>query len=450
MNFFLSLVLTSLVGAIDLNLMTHNVVHLAMQNDTVGMVNSTTSYGPSPASPPTPVLAPDIEKEYEEEFPKGVTDEVDEFKQNEIDVIDDESNVAVDDAPPDHLPEEGPLDDDTPAITIPPPPHDFAPYLDEQESRIERQFHEGLQFAKQHYSAIGLGAVRVHVTGLRIVKELEDHYHDVALKHYRAQSDLEGVTGMNDSEWQQVRSEVHELDTKANEYKHQSQSAKHQFETALIRSDAQRRLAYDVGVGLFTEFQRERIGYYKNQCRELLDTIKYRKEAVADDVLRDIHPFYEVCDDCINLNPDSCTEASIFGCPSGWTKLGKNKCYKGFRETYDWRTARAFCWSNGADLVVLEDATENEAVLLAGKRAGFRNAGRFWIGASTVDSDTHFEWVNGELVDYTSAPLGDAGENLCVESFAPRINEKPEIRAKEGLWNVLDCSTNELGYMCEK
>merc|ERR1712080_279018 len=86
----------------------------------------------------------------------------------------------------------------------------------------------------------------------------------------------------------------------------------------------------------------------------------------------------------------------------------------------------------------------------SGRRvAGFRNQGRFWIGASNLYK-TDLEWVDGQKVSFNPNELGTLEADHCVENFAPRKNQPPDVLALLGKWTSLPFFENRLGYMCEK
>jgi hypothetical protein len=78
---------------------------------------------------------------------------------------------------------------------------------------------------------------------------------------------------------------------------------------------------------------------------------------------------------------DICPEGNAFG----------SSCYRAALMPLPWNAARADCLANGADLVVIDDAREDDFV------GGLAESG-LWIGATDQSREDEFEWVDGSAV----------------------------------------------------
>jgi len=99
----------------------------------------------------------------------------------------------------------------------------------------------------------------------------------------------------------------------------------------------------------------------------------------------------------------------------------------------DWLTARPQCQALGADLVAIEDQTENDFI--------FANTGYdAWIGFSDEAQEDTWIWVDGTPVTYTNwggnAPNDGAGGEDCGEML------------DGGEWNDDRCTDSIAGFVC--
>jgi len=101
-----------------------------------------------------------------------------------------------------------------------------------------------------------------------------------------------------------------------------------------------------------------------------------------------------------------------------------------------WGQARTACEALGLDLVVIDDAEENEAIVAARPA----NGSRWWIGLSDAEEEEVFSWVDGSGLDYSGWGEGEpAALSGCVQMAV----------APEGVeWIVVDCGVFG-AFVCE-
>ena len=144
-------------------------------------------------------------------------------------------------------------------------------------------------------------------------------------------------------------------------------------------------------------------------------------DANADQRNRDVHHF--ACD-----SPEDCLERT--GCDLAWGASAYLVCADAART---WDGAREACAAVGSDLVVLEDAAENDLVYEA-------SGSDMTIGLTDALVEGSFEWVDGQPAAFTHWGEGqpdDAGDGEdCVELWP------------DGVWNDIPCDI-EQGFVCE-
>lgn len=133
-------------------------------------------------------------------------------------------------------------------------------------------------------------------------------------------------------------------------------------------------------------------------------------------------------------------DAAPIACEGGDINVvdpGSGHCYMVFNTNRNWNGASSSCntLGNGAHLVTIFDATENQVV---------RNlrAGKFWIGAADVATEGNFVWVTGETINSTfenwdGGEPNNSGNEDCAEM-------------RDNLtWNDGDCPDTQ-PYVCER
>jgi len=138
-------------------------------------------------------------------------------------------------------------------------------------------------------------------------------------------------------------------------------------------------------------------------------------------------------------------------CPHGWTRFD-NYCYLVSSSIRTWDQAQAYCKSQGAGLVKINSAEENEFVLnLVTKKAP--SLKQVWIGLKW--SSNNFYWHDHSVPVYTRwAPLepsGKAGEPCGQMWMDGHSGALPYTAA--GFWNDIPChviSGLPNGIVCER
>lgn len=109
-------------------------------------------------------------------------------------------------------------------------------------------------------------------------------------------------------------------------------------------------------------------------------------------------------------------------------------CYRLSNETASWFGARDACAARGELLVSITSAAEDAFL-------DQNIDGAFWIGASDRSVEGRFDWVSGELFDFSDFLLGDPdnlfGVQDCVERDSP-----------SGQWQDRACNVQNR-FVCE-
>ena len=158
----------------------------------------------------------------------------------------------------------------------------------------------------------------------------------------------------------------------------------------------------------------------------------------------------DAVDNCPDLsNPDqSNQDQSHFDCASGSECAQKTGCELAVHDTHayllcrstpaSWNDARTFCQQRGADLVIVNDAAEND--FLAGLELGAP-----WLGASDVAAEGTWVWVDGSSLGYANWNTGEPSNSGGIENCAMMLTGDP---ATQGKWNDADC-TGARQFVCE-
>ncbi|XP_037543074.1 C-type lectin domain family 17, member A-like [Nematolebias whitei] len=106
--------------------------------------------------------------------------------------------------------------------------------------------------------------------------------------------------------------------------------------------------------------------------------------------------------DLLNANLTETTEElmklqSLFKrkktCPAGW-KMFSYSCYFFSSTSASWDQGREDCRTRGADLVVVNDADEQEFISTFSNKI-------YWIGLTDKETEGSWEWVDGTPLDVT-------------------------------------------------
>ena len=131
-------------------------------------------------------------------------------------------------------------------------------------------------------------------------------------------------------------------------------------------------------------------------------------------------------------------------CTPPWTIYG-GSCYALFTTAENWSKADATCKKNGAQLVKIDSAGENNFI----KREFLTEEEHYWIGLTDSAKEGDWKWTDGTgLTGYTnwrsSEPNNASGED-CVEIKLGNYGKK----YYDAEWNDLDCSLH-VSFICEK
>uniref|UniRef100_A0A1A8ECA3 C-type lectin domain-containing protein n=1 Tax=Nothobranchius kadleci TaxID=1051664 RepID=A0A1A8ECA3_NOTKA len=127
-------------------------------------------------------------------------------------------------------------------------------------------------------------------------------------------------------------------------------------------------------------------------------------------------------------------------CPLGWTEIN-SRCYFLSTEQKKWEESRQQCQSKGADLVVINDEKEQNALY----RMNGNQYLLFWIGLRSTDGT--LKWVDGsELKDaFWQDGQPDLGGGNNIEDCVEMYHQSPALSN----WNDVSCQTLR-HWLCEK
>ncbi|XP_037543076.1 CD209 antigen-like protein E [Nematolebias whitei] len=126
-------------------------------------------------------------------------------------------------------------------------------------------------------------------------------------------------------------------------------------------------------------------------------------------------------------------------CPAGW-KMFSYSCYFFSSTSASWDQGREDCRTRGADLVVVNDADEQEFISIFSNKI-------YWIGLTDKETEGSWEWVDGTPLDVTywaSGQPDDGGGN-------PKWGKEDcaQNGYHEKMWNDLSCEASS-SWICEK
>lgn len=131
-------------------------------------------------------------------------------------------------------------------------------------------------------------------------------------------------------------------------------------------------------------------------------------------------------------------------CDDYWT-LFNGHCYRLYKESVSWRTARTHCEQQHAYLVSIESNQENDFVsYLSACSSDSATGSRTWIGLGpNYHSQSPKRWLDGNTMIYQRwrdrEPNNGGRNEGCIETN----------RSARGEWNDTECY-NQRQYMCEK
>ncbi|XP_078380544.1 uncharacterized protein LOC144663458 [Oculina patagonica] len=118
-------------------------------------------------------------------------------------------------------------------------------------------------------------------------------------------------------------------------------------------------------------------------------------------------------------------------------------CYSPFSDEKDWNNANTSCEANGAHLVKIESADENDFIKsLVGEVD-------YWIGLTDAETENEFKWSDGsELTGYKNWMSSDPN-NYNNQDCVAIVNGNFYGAVYDGEWHDDKCSKAK-GYICEK
>ena len=110
----------------------------------------------------------------------------------------------------------------------------------------------------------------------------------------------------------------------------------------------------------------------------------------------------------------------------------------------NWNTAKTSCEANGAQLVKIESAEENDFI----NKQLLADGADYWIGLTDVETENHWKWTDGSnLSGYTNwfpkEPNNYNGQD-CVAITKGNFDNKHY----DGEWHDGECKKAR-GYICE-
>ncbi|XP_078380532.1 uncharacterized protein LOC144663449 isoform X2 [Oculina patagonica] len=134
----------------------------------------------------------------------------------------------------------------------------------------------------------------------------------------------------------------------------------------------------------------------------------------------------------------------LFQCSPSWIAF-QSSCYKLFTDEKDWDNANTSCVANGAQLVKIESADENDFIkkeLLAGRV-------HYWIGLTDAETENYWKWSDGsKLAGYINWMSGEPN-NYENEDCGEILKGNFHDALYDGEWGDDRCSRAK-GYICEK
>ncbi|XP_071824781.1 macrophage mannose receptor 1-like isoform X2 [Apostichopus japonicus] len=130
----------------------------------------------------------------------------------------------------------------------------------------------------------------------------------------------------------------------------------------------------------------------------------------------------------------------VGNCPAGWNLFG-NSCYYSDTSRADWVTSEAYCVSNGAHLVSINDGDEQSYISTRVGGIGVNS----WIGLRDLGTTGNFVWSDGSSLDFINWSSGNPNYNSGVDACVAALVED----SKEGEWDDQNCAVSR-PYICEK
>ncbi|XP_062416239.1 asialoglycoprotein receptor 1-like [Pungitius pungitius] len=141
-------------------------------------------------------------------------------------------------------------------------------------------------------------------------------------------------------------------------------------------------------------------------------------------------------------------------CPDSW-RLFENKCYFFSSQTLTWSSSRAWCRTQGGDLLIVNSQAEQSFVFQSGP-VPQPSCSRLWMGLSDREEEGEWRWVDGtrvlsEVQFWLSRPgLGPEPDDWKLDD--PRGEDCGLLDASEqalGSWMDGSCEES-YRWICEK
>ncbi len=155
----------------------------------------------------------------------------------------------------------------------------------------------------------------------------------------------------------------------------------------------------------------------------------------ADTGPADTGPTCVVADEACNGRDDDCDGAvDETGCSGCRRSTHSGSIYLACDTNIGWTSARSTCMSMGYDLVIIDDASENEHVRLQSVPFG-RD---FWIGMDDRMANATYRWVDGRIVRQAGVDMlftvwqpGEPDDDITMNCI--------EMDSAAGDWNDVPC-----------
>ncbi len=176
-------------------------------------------------------------------------------------------------------------------------------------------------------------------------------------------------------------------------------------------------------------------GYYKDSldCDDSKPAVNPDATEVCDQIDNDCD---SLVDDFSAMNTlcDGCTLAAIGA---------SNYAYCPVKATY--QDARSFCQARGGDLVVIDDAVENSALVEMSSALASPALGLWYIGVNDIPSEGVFRWLDSGAVDFTKWRPAEPNDGLDddVEDCGIFYGNNDD----DGNWAAVECG--EFFFICE-
>jgi len=144
-----------------------------------------------------------------------------------------------------------------------------------------------------------------------------------------------------------------------------------------------------------------------------------------------------------NASDDDCDGTIDEGAPCGrcTPRSSGGRAYLFCEDEQTWNDARVACQTRGYDLVVIEDAAENDFVFSQARDLGIGSFQGWWIGLSDAATEGEYVWVDGTVATYFHWASGEPdGVDDCVRQMAPLSLARA--------WADIACG-QRAGFVCE-